>query len=365
VTTAVVKIGSSSLTDGVGVIDVDVIDAVCRQVVSLHRDGHRVVLVTSGAVSAGVAALGLGARPSDLPTLQALAALGQPRLMQVYDRALAAHGLVAGQVLLVPHDFVSRRQYLHSRQTLTRLLELGCVPVVNENDAIASDEIRFGDNDRLSALVAHLVGADVLVLLTDLAGLYTRDPRADPDAQLVTEVAATDPILDVAVGGTGTARGSGGMASKLTAARIASWSGVRVVIALATAPDVVVAAVRGDPVGTTFHPHERERRLPARKLWIAFASAVEGRLVVDDGARAALVDRGTSLLPAGVRAVEGEFEEGATLEVADLGGRVFARGMAAADAPVLRRTAGRRTNELPPDVAHEAIHRDDLVLLPS
>jgi glutamate 5-kinase len=362
VATVVVKIGTSSLTDGRGVIDTSVVDSVCAQVAALRAEGHRVVLVTSGAVSAGVAALGLDARPGDLPTLQALAALGQPRLMQVFDVALEAQGLVGGQVLLVPHDFVNRRQYLHSRRTLVRLLELGCVPVVNENDAIASDTIRFGDNDRLAALVAHLVGADVLVLLTDLAGLYTRDPRAHPDAQLVSEVAANDPILDVAAGGTGTNRGRGGMASKLTAARIASWSGVRAVIALATRDDVVSAAVRGEAVGTTFHPHER--RLPARKLWIAFASAVEGRLVVDDGARAALVDRGTSLLPAGVRAVEGEFEEGATLEVADLSGVVFARGMAAADAHVLRRTAGRRTNELPPDVAHEAIHRDDLVLLP-
>jgi glutamate 5-kinase len=236
------------------------------------------------------------------------------------------------------------------------------VPVVNENDALASDEIRFGDNDRLAALVAHLVGADVLLLLTDLAGLYTRDPRADPDAELVTEIAATDPILGVAAGGTGTRRGRGGMASKLTAARIASWSGVRAVIALATREDVVLSAVRGEPVGTTFHPHDR--RLPARKLWIAFASAVEGRLVVDDGARAALVERGTSLLPAGVRHVEGDFDEGATLEVVDLGGVAFARGMAAADAAVLRRIAGRRTNDLPPDVAHEVIHRDDLVLLP-
>jgi glutamate 5-kinase len=360
--TVVVKIGSSSLTDGRGTINGALIDDVCAQIAALRADGHRVVLVSSGAVSAGVAALGLGDRPPDLPTLQALAALGQPRLMQVYDAALDARGLVAGQVLLVPHDFVNRRQYLHARQTLTRLLELGCVPVVNENDALANDEIRFGDNDRLAALVAHLVNADSLVLLTDMEGLYTADPRTESDARIITEVAATDPILDVSAGGTGTSRGSGGMASKLTAARIASWSGVRVVIALATKPEVVLAAARGEPVGTTFHAHDR--RLPARKLWIAFASAVEGTLVVDDGARAALEDRGTSLLPAGVRDVVGEFDEGATLEVADLHGEVFARGMAAADAGVLRRTAGRRTSELPPDVAHEAIHRDDLVLTP-
>jgi glutamate 5-kinase len=362
--TLVVKIGTSSLTAEDGTIVDSAITRLCQQVAVLRGHGHRVVVVTSGAVAAGVPALGLDERPSDMATLQALAALGQPRLMEVYRAALARHGLVMGQVLLVPHDFVNRRQYLHARQTLLRLLELGCVPVVNENDAIASDEIRFGDNDRMAALVSHLVAADVLVLLTDLDGLYTADPRTDTAASLITRVDADDPMLGVAASGTGSNRGSGGMASKLAAARIASWSGVRAVIARADRDDVLVHAVAGEAgTGTTFLPNDR--RLPARKLWIAFASERAGVILVDDGARTALIDRGTSLLPAGVVGVQGNFDEGDTVEVADRGGHVFARGMAAADAATLRRTAGRRTADLSPDVAHEAVHRDDLVILPS
>ena len=212
----VAKIGTSSLTDARGVIEVGVIDAVCDQLAALRAAGHEVILVSSGAVSAGVAALGLAQRPSDVPTLQAISAAGQSRLMETYNRSLGRHGLVAAQVLLVPHDFVDRRQYLHARQTLVRLLELGCVPIVNENDAIASDEIRYGDNDRIATLVAHNVGADLLVLLTDTPGLYTSDPRTDPSATLVSEVAADDPLLSVAATESGSNRGSGGMASKLS-----------------------------------------------------------------------------------------------------------------------------------------------------
>jgi len=358
---AVAKIGTSSLTDERGVIDEGVIDAVCDQVAALRADGHEIVLVTSGAISAGVAALGLPTRPTDTPTLQALAAAGQSRLMGAYDRSLARHGLVPAQVLLVPHDFVDRRQYLHARRTLVRLLELGCIPVVNENDAIASDEIRFGDNDRIAALVAHNVNAEVLVLLTDTAGLATADPRLDPAATLIEEVAADDELLAVAVTAGGAMRGSGGMASKLAAARMASWSGVRAVIAAADRPGVLRDAIEGVPVGTTFRPSER--RLPARKLWIAFASHVEGSVVVDEGARRALVERRTSLLPAGVTAVAGDFAEGDVIEVRVADGGAIARGMVLSDADVLRGVLGKRTTELPSNVAHEVIHRDDLVVL--
>jgi glutamate 5-kinase len=362
VSTVVAKIGSSSLTDERGVIDLAAVVKLCREVVDLRAAGHRVVIVTSGAVSAGVAALGLAARPSDLPTLQALSAAGQSRLMQFYNDILGHYGLVGAQVLLDAKSFVDRRQYLHARQTLTRLLELGCVPVVNENDAIASDERRFGDNDRIAALVAHLVAADVLVLLTDTPGLFTADPRLDAGASLIVEVAADDPVL-VDAGGTGSARGSGGMASKLAAARIASWSGVQAVIAKASRPDVLRDAVAGVlGVGTIFRAHDR--RLPARKLWIAFATGASGTVVVDDGARRALLERGTSLLPAGVRFVQGAFDEGDAVDVAGPEGVVFARGMVAMDAATLREIAGRRTADLPPDVRHEAIHRDDLVVLP-
>ena len=227
----VAKIGTSSLTDDRGVIDASVIVGLCAQLAALRHAGHEVVLVTSGAVAAGVATVGLPARPTDTGLLQALAAAGQSRLMEHYNRALDAHGLVAAQVLLVPNDFVDRRQYLHARGTLTRLLDLGCIPIVNENDAIASHEIRFGDNDRIAALVAHNVNAELLVLLTDTPGLYTADPRLDPTAQLIDEVREGDPLLDVNAATPGSTRGSGGMASKLSAARMASWSGVRATIA--------------------------------------------------------------------------------------------------------------------------------------
>ena len=357
----VAKVGTSSLTGDLGAIDEQVIDDLCEQLASLRHDGHEVVLVSSGAVSAGVAALGLSARPTDTPTLQALAAAGQSRLMEVYNRSLGARGLVAAQVLLVPHDFVDRRQYLHARQTLTRLLELGCVPIINENDAIASDEIRFGDNDRIAALVAHNLSADVLVLLTDIEGLFTADPRTDPNATLVAEVAADDPLLAVTAGRTGSNRGSGGMASKLAAARMASWSGVRAVIAASAKPGSLVDAVAGLPVGTTFMPNER--KLSARKLWIGFATQIDGAVVVDDGARRALVERGTSLLPAGIRQVIGQFDEGDVVEVRTEQGEPIARGLVLSDAGTLRTVMGRRTSDLPASVAHETIHRDDLVLL--
>ena len=357
------KIGTSSLTDERGRIDEGMIAALCAQVAGLRADGHEVVLVSSGAVAAGVAAVGLAARPTDMATLQAISAAGQSRLMAVYDRELAAHGLVGAQVLLDPLDFVDRRQYLHARQTFERLLELGCVPVVNENDAIASNELRFGDNDRMAALVAHNIGADVCVLLTDLAGLHSSDPRTDPSAVLIPVVAADDPLLAINASANGSGRGSGGMASKLTAARIASWSGIRTVIARAARPEVLVDAVAGRDVGTTFLAHDR--RLSARKLWIAFAAEVAGAVHVDAGAERALTNRQTSLLPAGVTAVTGRFEERDTVDVVGPHGRVFARGMVSMPARVLSEVRGRHTGDLPEGMIHEVIHRDDLVLLPA
>jgi glutamate 5-kinase len=243
------------------------------------------------------------------------------------------------------------------------MLEAGVVPVINENDAVADDEIRFGDNDRLAALVAHLVSADLLVLLTDAPGLLTADPRLDSTASLIEEIVEVDQELEALAGGSGSARGSGGMASKLAAAKIAAWSGVRAVIAQAGRDGVLVGAVEGEPgIGTVVVP--RPRRLPARKLWIAFASGSDGTITVDDGARRALVERGVSLLPAGVRSVAGDFDAGDPVDVASPDGRVFARGMAAVDAATLRAVAGRRTGDLPAEVPHEVIHRDDLVVLP-
>jgi glutamate 5-kinase len=281
----------------------------------------------------------------------------------VYDRALARHGLVGGQVLLAPLDFVNRRQYLHARQTLAVLLELGVVPIVNENDAIADDEIRFGDNDRLAALVAHLISADLLVLLTDAPGLLTADPRVDRNASLIEEIVEVDADLQLLAGGAGSDRGSGGMASKLAAARIAAWSGVRAVIAAATRPDVLADAVAGVAgVGTVVVP--REHRLAARKLWIAFAVGSSGTVVVDAGARRALEERGVSLLPAGVIDVQGGFDADDAVEIAGPDGTVFAKGLVRHPASLLKELAGRRTSTLPVEIPHEVIHRDDLVLLP-
>ncbi|MGI8794091.1 MAG: glutamate 5-kinase [Acidimicrobiales bacterium] len=361
--TAVVKVGTSSVTDDAGVIDETMIAKLCDEVAAARAAGHIVVIVTSGAIAAGVPALGMPVRPTDLPTLQAVAAVGQSRLMRVYDDALAARGLVGAQVLLAPLDFVHRQQYLHARQTLDRLLDLGAVPVVNENDAVADDEIRFGDNDRLAALVAHLVAADVLVLLTDTPGLFTADPRLHADASLIEEIIEVDQEMEAAAGGTGSARGSGGMASKLAAAKIAAWSGVRAVIAGASVEGIVTASIEGrSGTGTVVRPHDR--RLPARKLWIAFAVGASGTIVVDEGAKTALTEGNRSLLPAGVVSAEGAFEADQAVEISTPDGKVFAKGLAGMPADQVRAWAGKRTPQLPPELSHEVVHRDDLVILP-
>jgi glutamate 5-kinase len=360
--TVVAKIGSSSVTAAGGGIDGAAIERLSGDIAAVRAAGHTVVLVSSGAIAAGWAALSGGPRPTDPATLQAVSAVGQHRLMRVYDDALAGHGLSVGQVLLAPLDFVHRQQYLHARQTLGRLIELGVVPVVNENDATSDDEIRFGDNDRLAALVAHLVAADLLVLLTDTAGLLTADPRTTDEASLIEEVVEVDHRLEMMAGGAGSPVGSGGMASKLAAAKIAAWSGVETVIADAGRPQVLRDAVSGRAgVGTVFRP--RQRRLPARKLWIAFAVASAGTLVVDEGARRALVEGEASLLPAGVVSVAGRFDAEAAVEIAGPDGVVFAKGLVRHGAERIGTWAGRRTTELPDGVSHEVVHRDDLVVL--
>ena len=359
----VAKIGTSSVTRSDGTVDVDAVNKLSVEVAALRRNGHDVVIVSSGAVTAGVATMRPpGGRPNDATTLQALAAIGQHRLMRVYDDALGAEGLFVGQVLLAPLDFGHRRQYLQARATLRRLLELGVVPVVNENDPVADDELRFGDNDRIAALVANLLGAELLVLLTDTEGLYDADPRHAPHASLVEEVRAIDDALEAAAGGPGRAGGSGGMAAKLAAARMASWSGVRVVIAAATRAEVLSDAVRGgNGVGTVFPPSER--RLSARKLWIAFALPGSGRVVVDDGARAALVDHDASLLLAGVVGFEGSFIADEAVEIAGTDGVVFAKGISKLPATSVSRWHGRRSEEIGTGGSAELVHRDDLVVL--
>jgi glutamate 5-kinase len=360
--TLVVKIGSSSVTTD-GHLEVAAVDKLAGEVADAREAGDQVVIVTSGAIAAGWTLLAPGRpRPTDLPTLQAVAAVGQHHLMRTWSDALAVRGLVAGQVLLAPLDFVHRSQYLHARQTLERLLELGVVPVVNENDAVADEEIRFGDNDRLGALVAHLVRADLLVLLTDTEGLLTGDPRQSAGVSLIEEVVEFDHELELIAGGPGSVIGSGGMGSKLAAARIAVWSGIEAVIADAARPGVLAALAAGAPgVGTRFRP--RARRLPARKLWIAFAIGSSGTIEVDDGARQALCDRGRSLLPAGITGVRGDFAADDAVELAGPDGIVFAKGLVRHPAATVSRWAGHRSATLPEDVAPDVVHRDDLVVL--
>ncbi len=358
----VVKIGTASVTAAGGEVDTVAIAKLCTEVADARRRGHPVVVVTSGAITAGLPLLGL-VRPRDPVTLQAVSAVGQIELMRVWSELLGRHGLRAGQVLLAPLDFGDRSHYLHARETMERLLELGVVPVVNENDAVADDEIRFGDNDRLAVLVAHLVGASTLVLLTDAQGLLTADPRLDPEATLIEEILEVDAAVEQLAGGVSSDRGSGGMSSKVQAAKMAAWSGIRTVIAAADRPGVVQDALAGRPgIGTVVHP--REARLSARRLWIAFARPAAGRLHLDAGARQALAERGRSLLPIGVTRVDGDFEADDAVELVGPDGAVFAKGLVRARAADLRTVAGRRTVDLPDTIAHLVVHRDDLVMLP-
>ena len=352
----VVKIGTSSLTDEAGVIDTSVINDVSSQVAALRAQGHTVTIVTSGAISAGMPVLDISAknRPSDAVTLQALSSIGQPALLQTWSESLAEHGITTGQILLAPHNFGERSQYLHARATLEKLHELGVVPLINENDAVTDAAIRYGDNDRIAALVAPMVDAGTLVLLTDTDGVLTADPRVDPNASLIEEIVEFDQHVESLGGGAGTVRGSGGMASKLTAAKIAAWSGVRTIIANAGRPNVLVDAVNEvEGVGTIVQP--RQATLPARKLWIGFAMPAVATVTVDDGAVAALGDGGRSLLAVGVTGVDGDFESGVAIDVATPSGQVFAKGVARLSSSELAAT------ERPQRAV--VVHADDLVIL--
>jgi glutamate 5-kinase len=354
----VVKIGSSSLTRGAAGLDPDRVDAL---VDALGQRPGSLVLVSSGAIAAGLSPLGLSRRPRDLATLQAAASIGQGLLVERYAVSFARYQRRVGQVLLTADDVIRRSHYRNARRTLDRLLDLGVVPIVNENDTVATDEIRLGDNDRLAALVAHLVRADALVLLSDVSGVHDDDPRR-PGARLVAEVRSSADLDGVTVGGRGSAIGTGGMATKLEAARLATEAGVPVVVAHA---QDVVAALAGEQVGTYFHP--TGSRMPARLLWLAHAAAPRGRLTLDAGAVAAVVDRRLSLLPAGIVAVEGTFVAGDPVDLAGPEGSVVARGLVEYDASELPALLGRSTRvlaaELGPAYSREVVHRDDLVVL--
>jgi len=358
----VVKVGSSSLTTAAGGIDPERVRRLVGVLAAARSRGTEVVLVSSGAIAAGLAPLGLARRPRALPAQQAAAAVGQGILVHRYTEELAAHGLVAGQVLLTADDMTRRSHYRNAHQTLAKLLELGVLPIVNENDTVATGEIRFGDNDRLAALVAHLVHADLLVLLSDVDGLYDGHPSAE-GSRLIADVAVADDLAGVRVGSAGAAGvGTGGMRTKLDAARIATGAGIPVVLTSARQAGDALSAV---PVGTWFQAATRRR--PTRQLWLAHATEPKGVLLLDDGAVRAVTERRASLLAAGLTGATGSFVAGDPVDLAGPDGRAVARGLVNFDADEIPRLVGKTSatlrRELGAAYEREVVHRDDLALL--
>jgi glutamate 5-kinase len=358
----VVKVGSSSLTDATGgSLDearlVAIVDALAKR----RLAGQHVVLVSSGAIAAGIAPLGLARRPFDLATQQAAASVGQGALVAAYQRAFGAHGLTVGQVLLTADDVTRRSHYTNARRTLDRLLELGIVPIVNENDTVATQEIRFGDNDRLASLVAHLVHADGLLLLTDVDALYD-GPPSKAGTQRVPVVVGGAGLENLSIGGTGSGIGSGGMVTKVEAASIANSAGIATVL---TSADQLEQALEGQDVGTVFVP--TGSRKASRKLWIAHATTPRGRLLLDPGAVRAVTERRKSLLPAGISAVEGTFVDGDPVDLCAPDGTVIARGLVNYTSAELPGMLGRSTHDLARELGREyereVVHRDDLAVL--
>ncbi len=361
----VIKLGTSVLTGGSQRLDRAGMVEVARQCAQLHAQGCDVIVVTSGAIAAGREQLGHPALPQTIAAKQMLAAVGQSRLMRVWEGLFEIYGLVVGQMLLTRADIAHRDRYLNARDMLQALLEHRIVPVINENDAVATAEIKVGDNDNLSAMVAILAEADCLLLLTDLDGLYTADPRTHPDAQLIPEVRTIDATLAAVAGGSVSGLGTGGMTTKLQAADAARRAGVDVVIAGGRAPDVILRAAAGESVGTRFPALDSTHE--SRKRWIAGSGRPEGRLVVDQGAAAALRDKGGSLLPAGITGIEGHFERGDTVLIVDATNSPLARGIARYDSLDMRRIAGCQSSEIAERLGYTAgpvaVHRNDLLLL--
>ncbi|HEV8437353.1 MAG TPA: glutamate 5-kinase [Methylomirabilota bacterium] len=361
----VVKVGSGLITVTGQGPSAALIGRLAADLAALVKDRREVALVSSGAIATGMARLQLPARPRSIPEKQAAAAVGQSALMWHYEQAFNKHGIQVGQVLLTGQDISDRERYLNARNTLLALLQFGVLPIINENDTVAVDEIKVGDNDNLAALVAHLIDADLLVLLTDVDGLYTGDPRRDPAARrLETVEAITDEIQQLVFDATNHVS-VGGMSTKLQAAQKASASGIPMVIASGREPGVLQRLVKGEALGTYFQP--RDDRLAARKRWIAFAVPPQGRLVVDAGAKKALTERGKSLLPSGLADVEGEFPAGAVVALAESNGHEFARGLVNYDADELRKIRGAKSAEIEKTLGYkgfdEVIHRDNLVVL--
>jgi len=360
----VVKVGSSLVTnDGRG-LDEQAIGEWCRQMAYLVRDGREVIMVSSGAIAEGMKRLGWSTRPTAIQELQAAAAVGQMGLAQMYETKLRANDLGSAQVLLTHADLADRERYLNARSTLLTLLKLGVVPVINENDTVVNDEIKFGDNDTLGALVANLVEADALVILTDQKGLFTADPRKDPAAQFVYEAKAGDPALELMAGGAGSSIGRGGMITKILAAKRAAGSGASTVIAWGREPDALIRLTQGDAIGTLLVAQTQKNQ--ARKQWMADHLQMRGAVVVDAGAAIKVRDEGKSLLPIGMVLVEGDFSRGDVIAVRDGTGNEIARGLAnysSAEARLLcRKPSGEFEKLLGYAAEPEMLHRDNLVL---
>ena len=364
----VVKIGTSTLATAEGRIDRDYLGKIADQVKRVRDAGWNPIIVTSAAITSGLEALGIRERPQDIPSLQAAASVGQGVLTSAYAEALAPYGIVTSLVLLTRRDTADRTAYLHARDTFDRLLDMGVVPIVNENDTVSVEQIRFGDNDTLAALVACLVEAELVVILSDIDGLFDANPRKVPDARLIEHVDAIGSDILAAAGDAGTAMGSGGMITKIKAARVLMVAGIPLVVCNGNRADAVVDAADGKPVGTLFSASERPHEITPKKLWIALGDATRGALRVDDGAKAALIERGSSLLAVGVVNVEGCFDAGDIVDILDAAGHVFARGRVSADSDEVELAEGLDQKTLAGNrlLAHLAerplVHRDELVV---
>ncbi|NCD09326.1 MAG: glutamate 5-kinase [Negativicutes bacterium] len=362
----VIKVGSSTITYGTGKRNFSRIDRLAREIADLANQGKEIILVSSGAVAVGVDRLGLAAKPKTIPGKQAAAAVGQGVLMHTYEKIFAEYGQIVAQVLLTRMDSVDRHRYTNSRNTFLALLDYKVIPIVNENDVVSIDELKIGDNDNLSALVAGIVDADLLIILSDVDGLYTANPQKDPNAKLVPEVTDITQEIEESAGDAGSTVGTGGMFTKIQAAKVATSSGIHMVIASGEEKDAIRRILEGEEVGTLFV--SRENRLQFRKRWLAFGARIAGRIVVDDGCAKAVRKAGAcSILPAGITNVDGEFEAGNTVSVVDTSGHELARGLTNYSSEELTRIKGAKTSEIEALIGHkhfdEVIHRDDLVIL--
>lgn len=370
----VLKIGSSTLTDAKGGIDRAYLQSIADQVAAARAAGWQPIIVTSAAIASGLEVLGIEKRPTDMPSLQAAASVGQSALSASYADAFARHGVITSLVLLTRRDTADREAYLHARDTFSRLLDLGVVPIVNENDTVSVEQIRFGDNDTLAALVACLIEADLVVILSDIDGLYTANPATHPDAQLIPRVERIDAGIIAGAGGAGSVVGSGGMETKVKAARVLMAAGIPLVVCDGHAPSSVLRSVEapdvpaGSNIGTLFVAARKAHEITPRKLWIALGDAAHGTLIVDGGAKRALVERGSSLLVVGVAAVEGDFEQDDIVNVTGPDDVIFARGRVAFSSDEVALACGRTreqlsSNRLLAELAEKPlIHRDELIV---